>query len=165
LLFRAPLFRLTVKYKETNQLPLIQLKDVELINFSDSDAFERNLSIEETIKQTLKLTRSHLEFSKLASNILPEVIKSGNANCIGYAALFNSIGNYLIEKNDQETAIKIIHLRGSVYFLGKDLHHFFDDSFFKDHDYNAVINLKNGDTILVDPSLSDYLFIDRVKSR
>lgn len=111
----------------------------------------------------LGLTKSHLSFSfgKCASdpNLL---LKSGEANCIGYAAMFNSLFNYGIKKKGLAGNYKCRHYVGKIYIAGQNVHTLFNDPFFKDHDFN-VIECRNESTrIAVDPSLYDYLGVKRV---
>ncbi len=61
--------------------------------------------------------------------------------------------------------VEATHKIGQLDFLGIDLHQFFESSFFKDHDFNQIRNLGTGEVILVDPSISDYLWINRVVSK
>jgi len=76
--------------------------------------------------------------------------------------MFNSITNYLIIKSKQESSIEAEHKIGQLNLFGINLHQFFNKPFFKDHDFNEVRNNKTGEVFCIDPSLSDYLRINRI---
>ena len=128
--------------------------------------FEKRFSLVVKLWISNSITIEVLSFSsKRVSNDPNELIGTKQANCIGYSALFNSIANYLILKNKLDKQIESKHLIGQLGFLGLDLHQFFDDPFFRDHDFNVLRELRGGKTVFIDPSVSDYLGIDRVSSR
>ena len=49
---------------------------------------------------------------------------------------------------------------GQIYFLSTNIHEYFSDPFFKDHDFATIENSKTGEIYAVDPTVSDYLSID-----
>ena len=53
------------------------------------------------------------------------------------------------------------HKIGHLSLLEMNLHQFFESAFFKDHDFNELNNKKTGQTISIDPSVSDYLWIKK----
>ena len=109
------------------------------------------------------ITTEELHFiTSRASNNPNDLINSKQANCIGYSAMFNSIANYLIKKNQLESKIEVQHKIGQLYLLGIDIHQFFDSPFFRDHDFNEIKNKETGEVISVDPSVSDYLWINSI---
>jgi hypothetical protein len=49
---------------------------------------------------------------------------------------------------------------GQLYFLGTNIHKYFNSAFFKDHDFVTIENKKTGEILAVDPTVNDYLHID-----
>jgi len=47
-----------------------------------------------------------------------------------------------------------------LYFLGTNIHKYFNSSFFKDHDFVTIENKTTGEIFAVDPTVNDYLRID-----
>jgi len=92
------------------------------------------------------------------------LIETKKANCRGYSAMFNSIANYLIIKNNLQTEYKAEHKIGEIKFLGIDVHQYFDCPFYKDHDFNELRNLFTGEKLSIDPTVSEYLWIETVKA-
>jgi len=87
------------------------------------------------------------------------------ANCIGYSALFNSIGNYLIRKQNLSDKFEFSHLVGKLNVFGFNIHNLFNSPFFRDHDFNEIKNNLTDEKTFVDPSLRDYLRIENVTSK
>jgi len=54
------------------------------------------------------------------------------------------------------------HQIGQLEFLGINLHQYFDNPFFKDHNFNTITDNKTHKTLAIDPSVSDYLWISKV---
>ena len=94
-----------------------------------------------------------------------EVLKEGKANCIGYSALFSSIIDFLIDKQNDRDKIRTKHLIGKIEFFGVDIHQFSEHPFFRDHDFNSIENLDTGEIIYFDPSVSDYLKIEKISCK
>ncbi|MFT6336982.1 MAG: hypothetical protein ACI86M_003118 [Saprospiraceae bacterium] len=76
--------------------------------------------------------------------------------------MYNSASNYLIRKSNMQNVIESKHKIGQLYFLGINIHQFFEISFYMDHDFNVVENKITGEIIIIDPSVSDYLWVKRV---
>ena len=164
LIFRGPLFRLFVKYQETGSRPEFIISDGELLGRIDFESLDTPIHIDEIISVANEITSRKLTFTfNTASNDPSDLITSGKANCVGYAALFNSISNYLIQKNNLEDQISVHHKVAQLHFLGINVHQYIESPFFKDHDYNEITNYNTGETILIDPSISDYFWINTVK--
>lgn len=77
--------------------------------------------------------------------------------------MFNSIANHIINENKLQSELKVEHKIGKIEIFGIDIHQYFKSAFLKDHDFNEIKNLNTGKSIFIDPSLSDYLYIDRIK--
>lgn len=161
-LLRGWLFRSTVHYSKIGERKVIELKDQKLLDAINSVEKECILSVNQILDITDKITRDHLQFSlgKAASD--PNLLaNTGKANCVGYAALFCSIANYMFKAEDLGH-VNSKHLIGQLDFMGMDLHQFFDSPFFRDHDFVEIDFLDDKRNIYIDPSVSDYLWIDRV---
>ncbi|WP_025741814.1 hypothetical protein [Aquimarina pacifica] len=110
-----------------------------------------------------EITKTELKFTtNRASNNPNILINTRKANCVGYSAMFNSIANFLIKNNDLENKIKAEHKIGKLDFLGINIHQFFKGTFFRDHDFNELTNKETGKKIVIDPTVSDYLRINRI---
>ncbi len=165
ILFRGFLYRISVNYLKIKVRNNITLTDKNLIKEIDKRTNEKILSIEEIIKLSNIITSEKLNFTfnKVSSN--PNLVcELEKANCIGYSYLFNSIGNYIIEKQNLSDKYEFKHLVGKLYFFGLDIHKLFNSPFFKDHDFNEIRNKQTDEKKYVDPSLRDYLRIENVTS-
>lgn len=164
IVFRGFLFRTFINYSKINVRNNITLTDKNLIlkinNLSDG----KNMNIQEIINLSNKITSDELSFTfDKVSNNPNHSHKLKKANCIGYSSLFNSIGNYLLNKYHLNKKYEFNHCVGKIYFLQFDIHKLFQSSFFKNHDFNELKNKQTGKSEFIDPSLSDYLNIDRIK--
>lgn len=165
-LFRGWLYKNTVNYTAVGERSITELTDKKLIAEIKKAKNEKHLTINEIIKIAENITIQKLQFtSSKVSNNPNQVVKRGKANCVGYAALFNAIGNYLITAQQEEGKYKFHHLVGKIDFMGMDLHQLLSSSFFKDHDYNEIELLETAEKIYVDPSASDYFGVHRILSR
>ncbi|MBK8847678.1 MAG: hypothetical protein IPO27_14490 [Bacteroidetes bacterium] len=88
------------------------------------------------------------------------LIDSKAANCIGYASFFVTTCNHLLKENNLDNSWKATSHIGHIYFLGKNIHVYFDLPLFKDHDFVTIENKTTGEIFAVDPTINDYLFID-----
>ncbi len=161
--FRGSIYRFFITYKKTAVRETVVLTNKELIKRIDIEIKEKKRTIEEVIELSNKITSDVLSFTfaKVSGNS-NAVLKEEKANCIGYASLFNSICNYIIIKQKLTNQYKCVHLVGELDFLGFDIHHVFNNPFFKDHDFNQIEDLMKNKTYSTDPSLCDYFYIDYV---
>ncbi len=165
-LLRGPVFRFMVSYYSIGKRPTVEVTNTKLIAEIDAASRDKDLDVEEVVAIADEVTSSTLRFSKgRVSNNPNELIENGNANCIGYAAMFNSVVNHLIQKHGLQDEIAAEHHIGQLYCFGVNLHPLFDSPFFADHDFNRVIYKKSGETLWIDPSLSDYSGISRVTGK
>lgn len=166
ILCRGFIYKLLVNYSVINFRDNIVLIDDILIEEIDKKTNNKLLSIEDIIEISKDLTSEKLKFTFNKTSSNPNKISTLNkANCIGYASLFNSIGNYLINKNELDTKYEFNHLVGKLDVLGHDIHTLFNSPFFKDHDFNEIKNIETGESLFLDPSLNDYFKIDSVTSK
>ncbi len=165
-IFRGPIFRTLIHYSETGTRKHINIDDAQLIENIEASIGDPNMTFEQLVKLSSKLTNDRLSFTFLAASRDPnQVYQSKKANCIGYAALFNSILNFIIEKKKLNETYQVQHLIGKLDLLGFDLHNLSDDAFFKEHDFIRIKNKKTGKDLFVDPSIGDYLLIDYVNAK
>lgn len=163
--FRGPVYRLFINYKNIGTREKIEITNQELIKLINAKSANRHIDAEAVADIANQMAKDELSFTwGNASNNPNELIISHKANCIGYSATFNSIANYLIAKNGLESEIQTRHIIGKLYFWGIDVHQLFSNPFFKDHDFNQIRDLKTGKTISIDPSIGDYLWIDEVSA-
>jgi hypothetical protein len=173
IIFRAWIFRKSISYTPTGERLTILLIDQQILQELESEmriqmeleAKNTTLSIEKIIQLAQKKTSEKLFFSKKSVKNPNIIIKEGKANCIGYAALFNSIAQFMLKSQQLEQQYQVNHLVGKIDLWGIDLHQFFNTPFFKDHDYNEIINLKTRHKIYIDPIVSDYFGIHQVSSK
>jgi hypothetical protein len=69
----------------------------------------------------------------------------------------------VIQSQHLQDRYRVRHYIGQLYFLGYNVHRWTDHSFFQDHDFNGIEDISTGEAIFIDPSVSDYLGIHRVK--
>lgn len=165
ILFRAWIYRATINYTAIGERKTKTLTNEKLKAEINQEIKGKELSLNSIAEIANKITKRKLTFSTGKVSTNPNVLaNSGKSNCIGYSALFNSISNYLITKQHLNKDFETKHLIGELDFLGINLHNFFENPFYKNHDFNLIKNKKTGETIYIDPSLSDYFFIDRIHS-
>jgi len=163
LVFRGWIYRNTFHYTIIKERSQIELTDKTLKTEIDKEIAGKNLSLPQTIKTARKITNKNLFFSTEKISFNPNIsIKTGKANCIGYSAMLSSVFNYIVKKQNNNTKYRVKHLVGKIDFLGLDIHKLFESSFFKDHDFNEIINLETDEKEYIDPNLSDYFYIHRV---
>lgn len=166
ILFRGFIFRLTIKYNEIGTRPKIEITNKQLIEKIETFATSRLITPEDIVKTASTITNSELAFTTQTVSSNPnELINTNKANCVGYSAMFNSVANFLIKKNELEHTIVTEHKIGQLSFMGINLHQFFNNSFLKDHDFNELKNMKTGKVIFIDPTVSDYLWISSVSKK
>ena len=166
ILFRGMIFRSLISYTSIDTRERIEITNSNFLDKIKSKSTKSTIEIEDIIKIARSITNEELSFSKGQVSRDPnELIMTHRANCIGYSAMFNSIANYLIKKNGLKNKFEAKHRIGRLELLGLNLHQLFDSPFFKEHDFNEIINLQTSEVISIDPSVSDYMWIDFVHVR
>ncbi|MCB9307479.1 MAG: hypothetical protein H6565_12865 [Lewinellaceae bacterium] len=161
--FRGWIYRHTVAYRSVGQRPLYAATEPALLKFIRSDAEETSPGIEAVVRASLSKTSGHLRFSASRRDSDPnKLIHAKTAHCVGYAAFFATTCNDLLEQSGLSDTWTAIPQIGQLYLFGKNVHGYFNTPFFKDHDFVVVRNKSTGETIAVDPSVHDYLYIERV---
>jgi hypothetical protein len=120
---------------------------------------------DEMIRFSLAYTSRSLSFVFARAATSPDgVLKTGEANCVGYAALFNAVFTQVAAESGLAARYRSEHLVAKITVAGKSVHGLVDSPFFRDHDYNRVTDLRTGKTFYVDPSLNDHAGIVYVNS-
>jgi hypothetical protein len=160
---RGTIYRAYISYQSAGEKPLIKLSNDSLRSELDK-LISNDMGINEISSIANSMTCDLLNFTSKKCDLDPNKLASSEkTNCIGYSSTFNSIANYLITKSGQDKKYKSIHHKGQLYLFGENIHNYFSSSFFKDHDFNQLIDLETGENITIDPSVSDYLLINEVQ--
>jgi len=162
LLFRGWFYRHLVTYKSVGLRTNYSATNEKLTDYIDTSIDNQtNPEIEQIVKHGLSITSRQLNFTSNKNDIDPnKLITSKTAHCVGYASFFATTCNYLLKRYnlaDRWTAKPQI---GQLYFLGTNIHKYFNSAFFKDHDFVTIENKKTGEILAVDPTVNDYLHID-----
>ncbi len=164
LLFRGPLFRSSIHYTPVGARAGQILHDSILLA-QVSPIASSSKSIEDLLSLAIEITNRSLHFSTSPSSRNANTcFRQQKANCIGYAALLNAIINHLLKSEKWNGKYQSHHLIGQLDLWGIDLHQYFSNPFFHDHDFVAIENLETGEVVYIDPTLSDYLKIHRVST-
>jgi hypothetical protein len=163
-LFRGSLYRVLFYYETIDRRTTYGATSDDLINYLDRETLSYNPSnINDVIERSLQLTSDQLNFQANAHDIDPNnLFRARNAHCVGYSAFFATTCNYLLRKYGYDRDWRSEHLVGQIHFCGVNIHHFFDSSFFADHDFNEIHNKITGEKYFVDPTINDYFLIDFV---
>ncbi len=163
-LLRGSIFRGLITYHPIEEQPSYPISDKNLAELVENKPISANA--ESIVKQTLRLTAGQLRFTSGKNFTDPnQLFYSKSANCVGYAAFFNTTCQALLHKAKLENRFRVKHLRGKLTLLGFDLHQLTDSPFFRDHDFNVVEDLQTGEKIYVDASTFDVLGIGIVSGK
>jgi hypothetical protein len=165
ILFRGWFYRQSVTYKSIGLRTNFSAKDKKLITYIE-DSMDNKIdpTIEQIIELGLSLTSNRLNYTANKNDIDPnKLISSNTAHCVGYATFFATTCNYLLQKHHLSDRWSAKPQIGQIYFLGTNIHNYFNSPFFKDHDFVTIENKTTGEILAVDPTVNDYLFIDFIK--
>jgi len=164
LLFRGCLYRQIVAYHSIGVRTTYVASDPALINHLDETADYKNAQgIEYIIRSSLSITSQQLSFSTSKNDNDPnKLIYSKKAHCVGYAAFFSTTCNYFLKKYKLSKTWVAKPQIGQLFFLGYNIHKYFNSPFFKDHDFVTIENKSSGVIYAVDPTVNDYLLITYV---
>lgn len=162
LLFREWFYRQLVTYKSLGLRTNYSATNNKLVDYIDASVDKQaDTDIEQIIKLGLSITSGQLNFTADKNYIDPnKLISSKTAHCVGYASFFATTCNYLLKEYNLSDRWSAKPQVGQLYFLGTNIHTYFDSSFFKDHDFVTVENKETGEIFAVDPTVNDYLGID-----
>lgn len=162
LLFRGWFYRNLVTYKSVGHrnISLVTEKDLEEY-LEESINKQTGHDVEQIIKLGLSITSKQLHFTVNKNEIDPnKLLYTKRAHCVGYASFFATTCNYLFKKFKFSDNWIVKQQIGQLYFLGINIHNYFNSSFFKDHDFVTIENKTTGEIYAVDPTVNDYLCID-----
>lgn len=150
------LFHYEIKATKAQTLPS------DLLVFDET--FPTQMTLEEFTSLVTELTSSNLSFTSNKCSTYPAIaLKEGKTNCVGYSATFSAIAQQIIKQNGWQDQFEVKHHIAHIHLFEWNVHDWFDDSFYKDHDINSVKDLKTGEMLYIDPSLNDYTGINSVK--
>ncbi len=161
--FRGPIFNSLVKYKAVGTRPEVTITNQVLLDNITSKSQGLRPKVEDIARIADEITTETLSFTTTSASSNPnELVNSPRAHCVGYAAMFNSIANTIIQENAWQDRLAATHHIGSLTVVGVEPHHYFASQFFKDHDFNEIHDLSTGTRFSYDASVSDYLRIHGV---
>jgi len=164
LLFRGWIYRHLVTYKSVGLRTTYLATDNKLIDYIDISVDKQtDPDIKQIVKLGLSITSRQLNFTDNKNDIDPnKLISSRTAHCVGYASFFATTCNYLLKKHNLSGDWTARPQIGQLYFLGTNIHPYFNSAFFKDHDFVTIENKSTGEIFAVDPTINDYLWIDLI---
>jgi hypothetical protein len=164
-LFRGSIYRFLVTYKSIGERTTYTATNKDLIKYIEVDEdFANTADIKTIVVRASSKTSSQLNYTTSKNGNDPnKLIESKTAHCVGYAAFFATTCNHLLKANDLDHEWVAKAQIGQLYFLGENIHHYFDSPFFKDHDFVTIENSVTGEIISVDPTIHDYLWIDFIR--
>ena len=161
-IFREWIFGKLITYRSVSVIKSFPVEEKTL-----KDKIEKELQINsesdirEISLQALKITTEELQFSSHSTTINPnQLIHSKKTHCVGYAAFFTTVCNYILVMQKMSDKWRVKHRRGKLYFIGINIHTYFDSKFFGDHDFVSLENKETGEIFAVDPSVHEYLRIN-----
>jgi hypothetical protein len=163
-LLKGTLFRFFVSYRDCGTRDSFELTSWELRQYIDScSVTEPPTDIMGVIMLANKITASQLTFRASSKEIDPNMLcMYHRTHCRGYAAFFEVVCNYLLEKYKFNKEWSCSAHVGHIYLMSLDVHRFFKSSFFKNHDFNSIRNNSDGKEILIDATVYDYFGIETV---
>jgi hypothetical protein len=162
--FRGWFYRHLIIYKSIGIRENYKATEERLIDYIEISVDEiKNPKIEEIVNVGLEITSKHLNFSFSKNDSDPnKLIITKKAHCVGYASFFATTCNHLLKKyNFNESWVAKPQI-GQLYFMGTNIHKYFNSPFLKDHDFVILENKETKEIIAVDPTIYDYFFINLV---
>lgn len=162
-LLRGQVFRLLIYYVPVQQVHLPN--EIQSFSSAMSSYPEANsITIEKEIRRALNFTSQALYFTLANTSMHPlDLLENSKANCVGYGNFFKHRMLFQLEHRKLEGQYEVQQWRGKLYLLGWDLHTLFEDPFWKDHDFNIIIDKKTGAQLAVDATLFDYSGIKKIR--
>jgi hypothetical protein len=158
------LYREIITYKEINQRKLVKIEDKTIK--TDLDFWlttNEYATTEQMIDFATWYTTSNIDYTFGKCSINPNhIFEEKKTNCIGYSALLNAVITYLSQQKGIIGQVKSEHKVGKLYCLGINLHQFFTNPAFRDHDYNVIFDKGANKKYVIDPTLSANIGIKDV---
>ena len=165
-LFRGFLYRHTVDYKIVSRRTSYIISNDSLSSFiSQSIEENQKTDVRSLTNLAIDITADKLNYCISNTRNDPnQLITHQRAHCVGYAAFTATVCNELFRKFNLKEW-KATPEVGHLYFLGMNVHNWFNSPFLADHDFVLIENKTTGERLLVDPTISDYLDINFVTER
>jgi hypothetical protein len=164
-LFKGVIYCFFIKYESISERNPIKINDESTEKILDSWLHENpNVSIDALINIAQMYATEGIDYTFKKCNTNPnQIIKhQEDTNCIGYSANFATIFTYLIAKKGLENKITVSHNIGKLSFFGHDIHAYFSDPAFQNHDFNIVSDNINHINYAVDSTVYTYFGIKRI---
>ena len=162
--FRGVLYRQMVSYQIVVPRKQYKITDAALTKHIEGSV-QQDLpqDVEAIVRQSSDITAASLRFAYGNAESDPNrLVSTQQANCIGYAAFMAAVFNYLSKKSEVGRTWIAQPVVAKIYFLGINVHPYFDRPFFRDHDIVQITNTLTGEAYYCDPSLYDYCGINEV---
>lgn len=166
-LFRGAIYRACVKYENNGARKSYIVDDKQFSNYLDLYLPEEKFSDIHVISDlSQELASNILSYSSDISETNPnKLYHTGKATCVGYATLTAAIANYLLNKGDN-MGWEAIPVKGKLYLFGINIHQYTgNNKMFKDHDFVIFRNKESNTEIYVDPTVNDYIWVNKVSKR
>jgi len=164
--FRGPLFRAAVSYEPVKTRafqPLTAAPDL-FADISEWAAANPEPTTEQLIAFARRETARRVGFVMRQTSGRPDdVVAGGEANCVGYARLFAAILDRAARATGRGEEIEQTLLVGELSLFGESLHQLTSDPFWRDHDYNKVVDRVSGEVWFLDVTLYDYTWVRWVR--
>jgi hypothetical protein len=167
-LFKGSIYRACVSYKITGRRQVsykITAEKDEYRPFEINAGIAGSENENEIIEPVLDTTAGLLSFTtgKCATDHFL-LRHGGKTNCIGYADVCNFIFETELSKRKNSGLISGTYI-AQLYIFGYNIHHLFNNPFWKDHDVVVITNTTTGKRTLLDPTLYDYTGVGIVRER
>lgn len=164
MLFRGWIYRSLVTYRSAGTRVTYTVTDPALAAAVAACADgDNNPGVQQVLDDALQLTADKLYFRSSNTSGNPnELIRSQRAHCVGYAAFYAAVCNELFRKHAMQDNWVAQPQIGQLFLFDTNIHTYFQSTFFKDHDFVTIENKTTGEVFAVDPSLYDYLYVERV---
>jgi hypothetical protein len=166
--FKGPLYRAIIAYQEIDQRNSISIKNPNIQQALDHwIAGHKDADLEQIIHFAASYCSKNLLFTLGKCSMDPNhiLMDKNRTNCVGYSASLHAIVSYIITKKDWTTKVKCEHKVGQLYLFNHNLHQFFKNPAFKEHDYNVITDLETKEHYVIDPTVWDYFGVKWIKER
>jgi len=161
-IFRGQLYNNFVLYHSTGEREVYLIQNSELQHLINKEV-KSSFDINKVIEFTNKFVAKQLTFSSTQTSNNPNLFfKTKKAHCVGYSQLYTSVFNYVLKKNNLDNEWKATTHIGKLTLFKQNIHSYIKSPFFKDHDFVIIQSITTQEKIATDPSLYDYLMIDKV---
>ncbi len=155
-IFRGALYRAVVHYEMLRERPVPFAGPIDGARTAARD-------LEDMIDAALDTTARLLQFTMGSASSDPAVLlRGGDANCTGYAAVFASLVRNELDRVHRGQHYRVEQLIAQLHIGDRNLHDAFRSPFWRDHDIVRIMDLRDGSVTYIDPTLYDAVGIGRV---